>query len=241
MRSGPDIDWSAFPETAATEFFKARCRAAADPTQRPPEDLGSPHATGWAIARALAGELCQGLGNRVDPATFLTLEAEPWEGHRPVRVPDPLRREEFLAVIREVIPEALAEGWTARRAASELGTRTGDWARDWERDVGNELGSALNYGAVIDAIRWDGLEARFALVGPCCVWCDAITMAPDGTPVIFDVVTLVANGVNMGREPHEWLPTIHPIHDHCMCWLTVVPTGMTFSKDRRLVRDPGGQ
>lgn len=52
-----------------------------------------------------------------------------------------------------------------------------------------------------------------------CPWCQAFYTNRDGSPKIFRLAELQANGSNEGRPKSAWLPTVGPTHPRCRCQL----------------------
>lgn len=57
--------------------------------------------------------------------------------------------------------------------------------------------------------------------GRTCSWCNSFYNNPDGTPRIFKVSELQANGTNDGKKKSAWLPTIGKTHPNCRCMLVI--------------------
>lgn len=52
-----------------------------------------------------------------------------------------------------------------------------------------------------------------------CSHCRRAYLKNDGTPRLFRLSELAANGTNIGRKPNEWLPTLQQLHINCRCLL----------------------
>lgn len=52
-----------------------------------------------------------------------------------------------------------------------------------------------------------------------CSHCRRAYLKSDGTPRLFRLSELAANGTNIGRKPNEWLPTLQQLHINCRCLL----------------------
>ena len=55
--------------------------------------------------------------------------------------------------------------------------------------------------------------------GKLCGWCSKFYMNKDGTPKIYDLADLLANGSNYGRPKSQWLPVVGSTHNRCRCQL----------------------
>lgn len=64
-----------------------------------------------------------------------------------------------------------------------------------------------------------------------CPHCRRAYQKSDGTPKLYRLSELAANGTNIGRKPNEWLPTLGPVHLHCRCLLQYMEdiAGTTFN------------
>lgn len=52
-----------------------------------------------------------------------------------------------------------------------------------------------------------------------CQWCDAFYTHADGSPKVYTLKELQANGSNEGKPKSAWRPTIGPTHPRCRCQL----------------------
>ncbi len=179
-------------------------------------------------ARNRAGEYCRGLGNTVD-AELRTLAIEA----------DTAKAEKFRAEIREATGEAIARRETISHLKSELGHRTQDWSRDLERIATTELQNATCNG-LADWIEKEADEGEdpevYKLASKACKDCQRLLMNEDGTPKVFKLSELRANGSNYGRKKAAWKATVEAIHPNCPCPLLHRPRGFTFEpRTNRLV------
>lgn len=55
--------------------------------------------------------------------------------------------------------------------------------------------------------------------GKLCSWCSKFYQNKDGSPKIYDLADLVANGSNYGRPKSQWLPVVGSTHNRCRCQL----------------------
>jgi len=190
----------------------------------------------WIQARTRAGEYARGLGNDIDRDTGEIL-AEVWDGEDIAEEIDAEGRARTRRVITEETAGAIELGQTPKKLASRLGNATGRWGRDWERVARTELRGATSEGAVIEAVRTWGDEARVARTPEhdACVHCQRLFLEPDGKPRIFTVEGLLANGTNVGKRANSWLATLWPVHPKCRCDTQAVPPGFGFDETWDLV------
>jgi hypothetical protein len=201
----------------------------------PPPGLGPIHTEAWIQARTRAGEYARGLGNQVS-AEMETLVAEVWTEEAVTGPVDEELRLRTVEAIREETADAIAHGRTADELARRLAHRTGDWARDWKRIAVTELQGAYSDGVVIDAIRYDGEDARIARIPEpnACRNCRRAFLDDNGRPRIFTARELMDNGTNVGKPADQWRPTIWPLHPNCVCGTERVPRGLTYNDDWEL-------
>lgn len=208
------------------------------PIPAPPPGLPDEIREAWIQARTRAGEYCRGLGNVIRRETG-ELVREAWDGEDIVTEVDREQRLRTVGLIREQTAEALAQGWTPERLASELANRGLDWSRDWLRIARTELQAAMNDGAFVEGIRTFGHEARFARVpnGDACKTCRRLFLDEDGRPRIFTAQELLLNGTNVGRKAAELKATLFPPHPNCACGVLAIPPGLTLNRDWDMVRE----
>lgn len=56
-----------------------------------------------------------------------------------------------------------------------------------------------------------------------CPWCHGFYVNKNGTPKIYKLTELIANGSNIGKLKSEWLPVIGAVHQNCRCELKIIP------------------
>lgn len=202
------------------------------PIPAPPAKLSGQQREAWIQARTRAGEYIRGLGNRVD-ADLNTVAREVWQGDQIAVEPEKDTRIDTVATVSRLTAEAVAEGWSAKKLAQELGKATQDYARDWLRIARTELQGAYNDGVIIDAVRTFGPEVTLVRMpaGSACPVCQRLFLKPDGTPRTWTAQQLVDNGTNVGKKSRDWKATIWPIHPHCRCDVVVVPPGFKLDKN----------
>jgi hypothetical protein len=66
--------------------------------------------------------------------------------------------------------------------------------------------------------------------GSLCPYCNSFYLNADGTPRVFTLSELQANGSNDGRPKAQWRPTISSSHPRCRCQLLHLPVGHLFEK-----------
>lgn len=181
-----------------------------------------------------AGEYVRGLGNALSEE-LADVAAEGWQGQEIVEEVIPEQREAMLSILREEASRESATGRDARRLAGTLADRTEYYAHNWLRIAQTELQGGHNEGRAITALDNYGDGAQVARV-PESDACDhCLELLTDGEgPIVFDVINLMANGVNVGRARHDWKPTVYPIHPNCRCDTISVPRGFRVLADGRL-------
>lgn len=207
------------------------------PIPAPPSHLSNMERDAWIQATTRAADYARGLGNALSER-MQTVLAEEWDEAEAAIVPDPDRREELRALIREKVAEALEARDSPERLASRLLDATGDAARDWLRIARTELQGAMNDAAIIRAVRLDGPGGRVARIpnANACRHCRRLFLDESGRPHVFTIEELLENGTNVGKRSDDWKATAWGIHPNCSCSVQRVPEGMDFDDDWRLVR-----
>lgn len=207
-------------------------------TPAPPPPWMSPAERG-AYQRLVgrAGEYIRGLGNALS-AELEDVASEGWRGADIVEEVIPEQRQEMLEMLREEASRELATGRDARRLAGTLADRSEYYAHNWQRIAQTELQGAHNEGRVIASVEAYGEGARVARIpeSGACDQCQSLLTDEDGSPRVWRVDELQANGVNVGRGRSEWQATIFPIHPNCRCDTISVPDGFRVTSDGRLRR-----
>lgn len=144
--------------------------------------------------------------------------------------------------IRPVLIEGIETSSTNRQIASDLRDRTGDLYRDWKRVSNTEIANGMNLGEV-DAIvdrnkskKTDEIHV-FKYVnrdGATCAHCKKAYLNVDGSPKVFKLSELQANGSNFGLKASEYRPTIGPLHPNCRCNIVELPVGFKFAPDHSI-------
>lgn len=102
-------------------------------------------------------------------------------------------------------------------------------AKEFDAAFTSELTDSIN-DAVVDRISQDAmfenLPAAETLVykdvvndGSLCQWCQKFYVNKDGTPKVYKLSELQANGSNTNKKKSEWLPTVGATHPRCRCQL----------------------
>lgn len=188
------------------------------PIPAPPPGMPERLREAWIQARTRGLEFARGLGNDVGAWTD-RVRMEVWSGEEIATEADAEKRARALRIGRELTARAIDDGWTPGKLASRLRQHTGDLTRNWDRIARTELQAALNEGVAVESVRVDGPQALVRRVpeSTACANCKRLFLNSDGKPRVFTVAELVTNGTNVGRKQAEWLPTLFPVHPHCMC------------------------
>jgi hypothetical protein len=95
-----------------------------------------------------------------------------------------------------------------------------DGNRDWKRVAVTETANAIGMGA-IDRVLTQNKEQdlseiyvyRIPVVDDAlCKFCRSFYLDPDGTPAVYRLSTLLSNGSNYGKKPHDWKPVAVATH-----------------------------
>jgi hypothetical protein len=207
------------------------------PAIEPPSWMSPAESAGYERAVLRGGEYIRGLGNILH-ADLEQVVAEEWYKDQLVSVPDPVKRQRQLEILREELADTLATTRDARALARTLADRTGHYAHNWLRIATTEIQGAHNEGRVNHALRTYGDDAQIARVpeSDACEYCRA-AFAPDGTPKVFKVSEIMGNGTNVGRTRKQWQPTVWPMHPNCRCDTITVPQGFTVTEEGTIERE----
>jgi hypothetical protein len=176
--------------------------------------------------RRRAAKYITGLGNRLGHS-FETLAID--TEHQ--------TREELRGRIAGAVSAAVHGRKTVKQLASSLGHETEDWSRDLLRIARTEMQQAHQSGWAAHFSATTGPATRVAkrLDAGACKDCRRLYLDSDGTPRIFLLSDLQANGTNVGKKRGQWLPVVGPVHPNCHCTLVRVPPGFGFDDQGRMV------
>ena len=211
------------------------------PTQdTAPAWMGGAETRAYLQARSRAGEYARRLGQELADNMGQTI-LEEWHEEDIITEADAELRQERLQQIRDATGHALATHNDPNRLAVELMRQTDDWEHNWERIARTELQAAYNDGRVIDAIEAYGQETQIARITEhdACKWCVLLFNNPDGTPIVWPLGDILANGTNVGKKRAQWRASIYPLHPNCKCDTIVVPPGLAVDHDGRLLKPTG--
>jgi hypothetical protein len=123
-----------------------------------------------------------------------------------------------------------AVGFTLKQhTKSQLKTKLKDIAKDatrnWERIVNTELSNAISLGSAdrIVAMNRDTPPEEvyvYRIVvkdAALCKYCRRFYLEGDGTPKLYRLATILANGSNYGKKAAEWKPSAMATHPNERC------------------------
>ena len=125
-----------------------------------------------------------------------------------------------------VLNEANKENFKMSNVVDYIKSKFEDWAY-LKNTISYVSESALNEGKVEEIKSQagkDGEEDPIVYKVPIqdeklCSHCRRAYLKSDGTPRLFRLSELAANGTNIGRKSNEWLPTLPQLHINCRCLL----------------------
>jgi hypothetical protein len=99
----------------------------------------------------------------------------------------------------------------------------------FERNISSAVTDTVN-DAVVDSATDEslmtGVSPRNTIVfkkvvndDSLCQWCRKFYLLPDGTPRLFRLEELQANGSNYGKKKTDWKPVLGKTHPRCRCQL----------------------
>jgi hypothetical protein len=107
----------------------------------------------------------------------------------------------------------------------KLRDASGDGNRDWMRVAVTEMSNAIGIASV-DRIVSDNATADLEDVfvyritvkdAKTCKWCNRFYTDSDGSPKVYKLSTLLANGSNYGKKTDSWEPVIGATHPNERC------------------------
>jgi hypothetical protein len=114
---------------------------------------------------------------------------------------------------------------TLHQIKQRLTQCTEDGNRNWERVVHTEVSNAVGMGSA-DRILKDNEEKPahdvfvYRIITPdeaTCRWCKRFYMDSDGSPRVYRLSELLANGSNYGKPTRDWRPGIAATHPNERC------------------------
>jgi len=102
---------------------------------------------------------------------------------------------------------------------------SGDGNRNWDRIVNTEVSNAISLGS-LDRIVDENADKDtdevyvYRIVvqdAALCKYCRRFYLDSDGTPKLYRLSTLLANGSNVGRKKDQWLPVATATHPNERC------------------------
>jgi len=148
------------------------------------------------------------------------------------------RNKILTEIVRPTIVSGIIKRKTVGAVASELRDKTKDMFRDWQRVAETEMTNAVNYGAYDAIVRQseekgeklkDVYVAKIVVMdNALCPHCRKFFVSGDGSPKVYPLSELQANGDNYGRKAVDWKPVIGSVHPRCRCQLVHIQTGWQF-------------
>lgn len=137
---------------------------------------------------------------------------------------DALRNLKRPDIVDEMIKES-----TLGKVRQKLRDTAGDANRDWTRVAITEMSNAIGI-ANVDRIVSDNLDADIHEIyvfritvkdAKTCKYCRRFYNDADGSPKLYRLSTLLANGSNYGKKADEWKPVAVATHPNERCAGTV--------------------
>ncbi len=155
------------------------------------------------------------------------------------------QRKQFEKIIRETSKETILSRGSVQSMVSDLGHKTNDWARDFGRISDFILHDAFDSGRA-ESIReefGDDSEVYKQVYPGACQHCIRLylTSGIGSEPQVFNVVSLIQNGTNIGVKTADWKPVIGSTHPWCRCTLFRKPKGYSWSNETQSFSVPTGE
>ena len=146
---------------------------------------------------------------------------------------------------KDALTESFLKQKTVQEIIQDLRTTTQDYYKNFERIVKTELSRSSNLGAV-DAILLNNKnidqEIYVYMSGSThrrCKKCAELYYFPDGTPRVFKLSTLLANGTNYNKKQAMWQAVVPPMHPACTDVLLELPHGYGFKNGKLIYISKG--
>ncbi len=132
-----------------------------------------------------------------------------------------------LEYSNKVVSDDDSDSFVKENDISDLKAKLADisqeTSRDWKRISTTELSNSISLGGVDRVLSSnEGKDSNDIYVyklivedNKTCAYCRKFFQDSDGTPALYSLSALMANGTNVGRKQAEWLPTCTPIHPNC--------------------------
>ena len=130
---------------------------------------------------------------------------------------------------REAFIDEMIKESTIGKVKQKLKDTSKDATRDWTRVVLTEMSNVIGASS-LDRIVSDnaGLDLDEIYVfritvsdAKTCKWCRRFYNDSDGSPKVYRLSTILANGSNFGKKPDEWKPVAGATHPNERCSQTI--------------------
>jgi hypothetical protein len=124
------------------------------------------------------------------------------------------------AEAKQIMKEA-----TVGKLKQTLRDMSGDTNRDWLRVATTEISNAIGIGSADRIVAQnktkptDEIYVYRIVVNDqaLCKWCRKFYLDADGTPALYKLSTLLANGSNYGKKTDAWQPVVGATHPNERC------------------------
>lgn len=181
------------------------------------------------LAKDNVGHYVKDLGNKYEKAFHLaTNKAD--------------RKLQKSRLLRRVITAGLEDKKSVNEIAEDLTKAMKDSQRDWLKIAQTEIHNCMEEGKAIALFKSHGGDPNvYKIPKPdACPYCKTLYQKSDGTPKIFKLSDLMANGTNVGRKAGHPSKTMYKavlgsVHPMCRCELQYLPKGTAINAQGQLI------
>ena len=125
--------------------------------------------------------------------------------------------------VKNILEENYIQNKGLGKLVSALKKQAGDFSSKWDRTATTEMTKIIN-ASMADTIvarnkdkTNDEIHCFFHVVhdAKLCPRCHSLYLNSDGTPKIFTMSELIANGSNYGKKQTDWNPNLQTMHPRC--------------------------
>lgn len=137
---------------------------------------------------------------------------------------------------------SINEGMTSTQMERALREATKDTEQDFDMVIRSELMNRSQEAFAQEILEGKSIYSSkgedtrvFKNPNPdACKHCKRLYLERDGTPKVFKLADLMANGSNVGKKVADWKPVVGITHPHCQCVLQVLPENCTLDNQGRI-------
>ena len=147
------------------------------------------------------------------------------------------RSQEYLGEeIKNVLEEAYIENKSLGKLVQDLKKQMKDFSSKYQTIVTTEMTKAINAGAADLILEKEKTKSTsdvyvyFLTVhdNRLCPVCSSLYLTSAGTPRVFTMSEVIANGSNYGKKRPQWKASLQGVHPNCRCLVRKISDGWGF-------------